>query len=252
MPEWLDWDLWLGPAADRPFHPLWLQWHAWRDFATGNAGNWGPHSGNLPFMAMEIDGLWRGEASAAGRIRVQAEVSEIDHAGFPRWASLRYEIPARGRWPAIVFNHYYGAQEGRQRVEEHLGRRLDWGDAGERKWKEHGGCLIVGSEGMIQATEHNSTFALLPEAKFAGFAGPPKTLPRSGSHEREFTAACKGGRPAMSNFDYAGPLTEFMLLANVATRFDRALEFDPLACRIVDDAEADAALRREYRAGWTL
>jgi predicted dehydrogenase len=58
VPDWLAWDLWLGPAARRDYHPLWLRWHTWRDFATGNAGNWGPHSANLPFKAMNIDSLW--------------------------------------------------------------------------------------------------------------------------------------------------------------------------------------------------
>jgi hypothetical protein len=165
---------------------------------------------------------------------------------------MRYEVPARGDLPPIEFNHHYGAPEGRKRIEEHLGRRLDWGDAGERKWKEHGGCLIVGTEGMLKSTEHNSSFTLLPEEKLKDFQGPPKTLPRSGSHEREFTAACQGGPKTMSNFDYAGPLVEFLLLTNVATQFGQTLEFDPLACKIVNHPEADAALRREYRKGWTL
>lgn len=252
VPEWLDWDLWLGPAADRPFHPDWLQWHAWRDFATGNAGNWGPHSANLPFKAFQLDSLWHADPASKPLIRVHVEMSDIERLGFPRWASIRYELPARGNLPPIELHHHYGAPEGRRRVEEHLGRRLDWGDAGERKWKEHGGCLIVGAEGLLKSTEHNSSFTLLPEAKFAGFEGPPKTLPRSGSHEREFTAACKGGPPTMSNFDYAGPLVEFVLLANVATLFGQTLEFDPLACRVVNHSEADAALRREYRPGWSL
>ena len=252
VPEGLDWDLWLGPAAERPFHTQWLQWHGWRDFATGTVGNWGPHSGNLPFKAFRIDSLWSADPATKPRIRVHVEMSESERLGFPRWASIRYEVPARGNLPPIEFNHYYGAPEGRKRIEQHLVRRLDWGDAGERRWKEHGGCLIVGSEGMLKSTEHNSSFTLLPEAKFAGFEGPPRTLPRSGSHEREFTAACKGGPKAMSNFDYAGPLVEFLLLANVATLFGQTLEFDPLACKITNHPEADAALRREYRKGWSL
>lgn len=252
IPEGLDWDVWLGPAAERPFHSQWLQWHTWRDFATGNAGNWGPHSANLPFKAFQIDSLWHPDPAAKPLIRVHVQMSEIEQFAFPRWASIRYEIPARGSLPPIEFNHYYGAPEGRKRVEEHLGRRLDWGDAGERKWREHGGCLIVGTEGMLKSTEHNSSFTLLPEAKFAGFEGPAKTLPRSGSHEREFTAACKGGPKTMSNFDYAGPLVEFLLLANVATLFGQTLEFDPIACNIVNHAEADAALRPQYRKGWSL
>ncbi len=252
VPEGLDWDLWLGPATERPFHSEWLEWHGWRDFATGNAGNWGPHSANLPFKAMEIDSLWYADPAARPQIRVHVEMSEKERIGFPRWASIRYEIPARGDLPAIELNHHYGSPEGRKKVEEHLGRRLDWGDAGEKKWTEHGGCLVVGTEGMIKSTEHNSSFTLLPEDKSAGFEGPPQTLPRSGSHEREFTGACKGGPKTMSNFDYAGPLVEFLLLANVITQFGEALEFDPLACKVVNHAEADAALRREYRQGWSL
>jgi hypothetical protein len=254
VPDWLAWDLWLGPAAWRPFHPLWLRWHAWRDFATGNAGNWGPHSGNLPFKAMKIDSLWYADPGAVPppRIRVHAEMSEIERIGFPRWASIRYEVPARGDLPPIEFNHYYGALAGRKRVEDHIGRRLDWGDAGQRKWKEHGGCLVVGTKGMIKATEHNSSFTLLPEKDFVEFQGPPPTLTRSGSHEREFARACKGGPQTMSNFDYAGPLVEFLLLANVATQFEGHLEFDPLACKIVNHPEADTALAREYRKRWSL
>jgi len=252
VPDGLDWDVWLGPAADRPFHSDWLKWHGWRDFATGNAGNWGPHSANLPFKAFKIDSLWHADPATRPRIRLHVEMSERERIGFPRWASLRYEVPARGDLPPIEFHHYYGAPEGRKRVESHLGRRLDWGDAGERKWKEHGGCLIVGTEGMLKSTEHNSSFTLLPEARFAGFEGPPKSLPRSGSHEREFAAACKGGPKTMSSFDYAGPLVEFLLLANVATLFGEPLEFDPLACKVVNHREADAALRREYRKGWSL
>lgn len=252
VPNGLNWDLWLGPAADRPFHSQWLNWHRWRDFATGTVGNWGPHSGNLPFKAFSIDDLWNADAANTAPIRVHVEMSETERVGFPRWASIRYEVPARGEQPPIEFNHHYGSPEGRLRVEAHLGRQLDWGDAGERKWKEHGGCLIVGTEGMIKSTEHNSSFELLPEDKFAGFEGPPRTLPRSGSHEREFTAACKGGPPTMSNFDYAAPLIEFLLLANVATLFGETLEFDPLACKVVNHPKADAALRRQYRKGWTL
>jgi hypothetical protein len=110
----------------------------------------------------------------------------------------------------------------------------------------------VGTEGMIHATEHNSSFTLLPEEKFAGFEGPPPTLPRSGSHEREWLQACKGGPPAMSNFDYSGPLAEFLLLGNVATQFPGPLDYDPVAMKISDSTEADSALRREYRAGWSL
>lgn len=252
VPEGLDWDLWLGPAAWRPYHRDWLRWHTWRDFATGKLGNWGCHSANLPFMALEIPSLWHEPSTAGATLRLEAEVSDVLQDTFPRWASIRWQVPPRGDLPPITVQWHNGAPEGRNRIEEHLGRRLDWGDAGERKWKEHGGCLLVGTEGMLRATEHNSRIFLYPETKFADFEGPPQMLPRSGSHEREWIAACKGGPKPMSNFSYAGPLVEFLMLGNVATRVPGPLEYDPTAGKIVNSAEADALLQREYRKGWSL
>ncbi len=252
VPDWLAWDLWLGPAAERPFHPAWLKWHTWRDFATGKLGNWGSHSANLAFKGLKVDTLWYADAGSAPRLKFRAKVAEPCPHTFPKWELIEYKIPARAGLRPITITWCNGSPEGRKRIEAHLGRRLDWGDAGEKRWKEHGGCLVVGSEGMIKSTEHNSSFTLLPEDKYRDFEGPAKTLPRSGSHEREWVRACKGGAPTMSNFDYAGPLAEFLLLGNVATQFDAELEFDPRACKIVNHARADAALRREYRKGWSL
>jgi hypothetical protein len=254
VPDYLDWDVWLGPAAGRPFHSQWLQWHGWRDFATGELGNWASHTANLAFMSLKIDSLWYADASASLRIRITPEVSGIVKEAFPNWEILTWDVPARGELPPVPIHWYNGsrAPRGRKLVEDLMGRRLDWGDAGEKKWKDHGGCLIVGMQGMIHATEHNSSFTLLPEAQFAGFEGPPETLPRSGSHEREWLAACRGGPAAMSNFNYSGPLAEFLLLGNVATQFEHPLEFDPVACQVTNSAEANQALRREYRKGWSL
>jgi len=253
VPDHLDWDLWLGPAAYRPFHPQWLRWHGWRDFGTGQLGNWASHTANLAFMSLAIDSLWHADPSAKATIRLTAEVSGIVAESFPKWEILTWEVPARGELPPVHVHWYNGrAPRGRALVEDLLGRRLDWGDAGERKWKDHGGCLIVGSQGMIHSTEHNSSFTLLPEAQFADYQGPPQTLLRSGSHEREWLAACRGGPAPLSNFHYSGPLAEFLLLGNVATQFDHPIEFDPVACKVVNSPEADAALRRTYREGWSL
>jgi len=254
VPEGLDWDLWLGPAAWRPYHSQWMRWHTWRDFATGKLGNWGCHSANLPFMALKIASLWRDSSarSAARRLRVTAQVSKRLESTFPRWESVRWEVPARDDLPPIVVQWHNGAEEGRRRIEQHLGRRLDWGDAGERKWKEHGGCLLVGTEAVLRATEHNSRIFLSSENKLTDFQTYPRTLPRSGSHEREWIAACKEGPAAMSSFDYAGPLVEFLMLGNVATQVAGSLEYDPLNGNIVNNEQADSLLQREYRKGWNL
>ena len=254
VPPTLDWDLWLGPAAWRPYHPDWMHWHAWRDFATGMLGNWGTHSANLPFMALRLDAPWTGQPKSESRVvTLRAEVSQRLADNFPRWEAIRWDFPARGQLPPITLQWHNGYQPGRKRVEELLGWQLDWGDAGERRWKEHGGCLVAGTQGMLRATEHNSTIFLQPEDKFPGDAGPPRRLPRSGSHEREWLAACRGGPKPMSQFGYAGPLVEMLMLGNVATLFPgEELRFDAAACKIVNHAEADAALRRAYREGWSL
>jgi hypothetical protein len=107
--------------------------------------------------------------------------------------------------------------------------------------------LVVGSKGRVIANFHNSVCKLLPEKDFPNAGGPPQTLPRSGSHEREWVNACKGGPKPMSNFDHSGPVVELLLLGNVAALVDRPLEFDPMACKIVGNEEADRrpALNRQ-------
>ena len=108
-----------------------------------------------------------------------------------------------------------------------MGKKLDWGDAGEKKWADHAGCLLVGTKGMLHSTGHNASFSLLPEADFKEFKYPDPILPRGRGHEQEWLDACKGGPAPMSSFEYASRLTEFNLLGNVATQFDGQLEFDP-------------------------
>ncbi len=256
VPEFLQWDLWLGPAKDRPYNSRWAEWHSWRDFATGELGNWGCHTMNILFKGLKIDSLWNASNAPAGRtIRLDVELSGVHEATFPKWEIVRYTIPARGEMPAVTVNWYNGSGRApgpREKLEEMIGRKLDWGDAGEKKWADHAGCLLVGSEGMIHSTGHNASMSLLPEGRFKDFEGPARSLPRSRGHEIEWLDACQGGPAAMSNFDYSGPLTEFVLLGNVATRCGKTIEYDPVSMKVTNLPEANDALRREYRRGWSL
>jgi hypothetical protein len=258
MPEYLHWDLWLGPTKYRPYNSRWLQgWHGWRDFGTGNLGNWASHTMNLPFKALKLDSLWNQQSGSSSRkmVKLVSEVSGVHKHSFPKWEIIHYDFPAREDMPPVRINWYNGPGQApgpRLMIENLLGRQLDWGDAGEKKWADHAGCLLIGTEGMIHSTGHNMSFNLLPEEKFKGFEGPPRTLPRASGHEREWLGACKGGPSAMSNFDYAGPLAEFVLLGNVATLVGKSIEFDPIDMKIINDAEADQALGYEYRQGWSL
>ncbi|MHC4679551.1 MAG: Gfo/Idh/MocA family protein [Planctomycetota bacterium] len=258
LPEYLHWDLWLGPARYRPYNSRWLSgWHGWRDFGTGNLGNWASHTMNLPFKALRLDTLWNPEpgSSAKPLIRLTPEVSGVHQHSLPRWEIVHYDFPARGEMPPVRITWYNGPGQApgpRTMIEQVMGRPLDWGDAGEKKWADHSGCLLAGSKGIIHSTGHNMSFTLLPEDEFKDFEGPPRVLPRARGHEREWLDACRGGPAPMSNFDYAGRLAEFVLLGNVSTLVGEPIEYDPLEMKIVNNAQADAALGREYRQGWSL
>ncbi|MBI4657753.1 MAG: Gfo/Idh/MocA family oxidoreductase [Verrucomicrobia bacterium] len=134
--------------------------------------------------------------------------------------------------------------------EDLLGRKLDWGDAGEKKWNDFAGVLLVGSKGKIHANGHNTVFTLWPDDAAAAEAS--RSLPRSPGHEREWLNACKGGPAAASNFNYGGPLSEFVLLGNAATLNPGELVFDCSTGQFVDNLGANRALGREYRKGWSL
>jgi hypothetical protein len=258
LPEYLHWDLWLGPAKHRPYNSRWLDWwHGWRDFGTGQLGNWASHTMNLPFKALQLDALWNQQSGSSTKniIRLEAEVSGVHKHNFPKWEIIHYDFPARNDMPPVRINWYNGPGQApgpRIMIEQLLGRRLDWGDAGEKKWQDHAGCLLIGTKGMIHSTGHNMSFSLLPEEKFKDFEGPTKTLPRTRGHEREWLEACRGGPDTMSNFNYADPLTEFVLLGNIATLVGETIEFDPLEMKVVNNLRANAALEREYRHGWSL
>ncbi|MHC4556903.1 MAG: Gfo/Idh/MocA family protein [Planctomycetota bacterium] len=256
--DYLRWDLWLGPAQFRPYNSRWLDWwHGWRDFGTGNLGNWASHTMNLPFNALRLDTLWdrKSGSSAKNLVKLEPEVSGVHKHAFPKWEIIHYDFPARGDMPPVRINWYNGPGQApgpRDMIEQMIGRRLDWGDAGEKKWQDHAGCLLMGNKGMIHSTGHNMSFTLLPVDKFKDFEGPPHKLPRARGHEQEWLNACRGGPAAMSNFDYAGPLAEFVLLGNVATLVGETIEFDPLEMKVVNNRQANAALEREYRLGWSL
>jgi len=256
VPPYLNWDLWLGPCAARPFHPRWLWWGSWRDFGTNQLGNWGSHSANLAFMALRVHELWLAEPPRQPRplLRIEAKVSNFNPLSFPKWEMVRYEVPARGDLPPVVITWHNGRDVGtRDLLEKLAGIELDWGDKGDKKWKHHGGAVIVGSRGRLRATEHNTTIALVPDEAFKGVkTDRPETLDASAGHERDWLNAIRGGKPAWANFDYASALNEFLQLGNVATQFEGKLEYDPIDMKIVNHAEADKALRCEYREGWTL
>ncbi|MBN1421919.1 MAG: Gfo/Idh/MocA family oxidoreductase [Planctomycetes bacterium] len=256
VPPGFAWDLWLGPAALRPYHRQWIQRHLWREFGTNQLGNWASHSANLAFMALKVDSLWRADPAAktAPKVRIEARSSGINRLSFPRWEIVHWDIPARAEFPAIRFTWHNGQAPGsRDLLEGLVEDDLDWGDKKEKRHFDHAGAVIVGAKGRIHATGHNATFRLLPASSFEGIEKDrPISVDHSRGHEMDWFIACRGGKPAWAAFEYAAPLNEFLMLGNVATQFEGPIEYDPIACAIAGRPEADAQLRFAYWEGWKL
>ncbi|HOX55601.1 MAG TPA: Gfo/Idh/MocA family oxidoreductase [Candidatus Paceibacterota bacterium] len=229
VPAGLHWDLWLGPAPARPYHPTYHPkgWRRWWDFGGGTLGDMGCHYMDLPFWALKLRAPTKIEAEGPPP---QAETT-------PGWLIVRYQFPARGPLPGTQLTWYNGGKLPKL-IEE--GKVPDW----------QAGVLFVGTKGMLLADY--SRRRLLPEADFAGFAPPAPSIPDSIGHHEEWIAACKGGAPALCNFNYSGPLTEAVLLGNAAYRTGRSLEWNTAACKVTNTREADPFIRRRYRKGWKL
>ena len=228
VPPTLNWDLWLGPAPYRPYHPCYLprQWHFWWDFGGGVLGNVGCHYMDLPFWALNL----------RHPMTVSAQGPPVHPETTPRTMTVRYEYPARGDMPPVTLTWYQGRKSPRVETDK------------VPAWET--GFLFVGDQGML-LTDYNRR-VLLPEAKFAGYEPPEPTIPDSPGHYAEWVAACKTGSSTGCNFDYAGALTEAMLLGNVAYRAGKKIEWDAANLKAANCPEADQFIRREYRQGWTL
>jgi hypothetical protein len=245
VPEGLNWDLWLGPAGNRPYSPEYLpaSWRNWRAFGSGIVGDFACHTANIMFRALHLERLWDpAQNPGAGKvvIRFQAWPSEVDLEGYPRSLRVVMDLPARGALPPVKLTFYAKEKPPEDLLLGH--KRGGWGD------------LLVGSKGSLYSDNPwNANYVLLPENKFEDFeGGPPETLPRVQSHQWEWLEACKGNGKTFSSFDIGGPLTELAQLANLATLVEGPLEYDTLSGRILNSERASNLLHREYRQGWSL
>jgi hypothetical protein len=228
VPPSLDWDLWLGPAAYRPYHPTYapFNWRYWWNFANGQLGDFFCHFCDLAFWALDL----------RHPITVEAE-GPVHPESAARWTIARQEYPARGGLPPVELNWYSGGPYPAFMGEQKIPR---WGSA----------VLFIGSQGMLIADY--GRHQLLPEDKFKDFKRPDPFIPDSIGHHREWTEACKTGGPTTCNFDYSGALTEAALLCNVALRSGRKLKWNAQTLKADGCPEADAFIRRAYRPGWEL
>jgi len=227
-PASLDWDLWLGPAPVRPFatghyHPA--QWRRWWDFGQGTLGDMGCHYMDLPFWALGL----------RHPTRCEAEGPEVHPEGCPSGLVVRYDFPATDTRAAIKLTWYDGNMSPKM-------------VAGERV--KGSGVMFVGSEGKMFADY--GSYRLFPTEKFADFKPPTQTIAKSIGHHAEWIKACKEGSPTTCNFDYAGPLTETVLLGNVAYRTGEAIDWDAKNLKVTNTTAAEQYIGKEYRSGWEV
>jgi predicted dehydrogenase len=228
VPPHIKYDLWLGPAPERPFHETYLpaNWRRWWDFGNGTLGDMGCHYLDVVHWALD---LWN-------PIAVEAEGPPVHPETAPDWLHVQFRHPARGKLPPVTVHWYDG---GRRPKQFDGGGLPEWGD----------GVLFVGSKGMMLADY--GRYVLLPEESFKDHKAPPAFIPRSIGHHIEWLEACKTGAPTTCNFNYSGALTETVLLGVVAYRVGAKIEWDRGAMKTSNEA-ANRLLKREYRQGWSL
>jgi predicted dehydrogenase len=255
VPGNVHWDLFLGPAPERPYDPCYhpFAWRGWWDFGTGALGDMACHTANMAFLALKL---------AHPTSVVAEEVEDVNPETAPVGARIAYQFPKREEMPEVRFVWYEGINRSRKRYlppDDLLNKVLK----PDEKISDSG-SMLVGEKGILfSPNDYGAQYKLLPEKDFEGYKGPDETLPRITSKEhpnidenmkREWVAAIKEGNAAlaMSNFDYAAMLTETILLGNVAIRTGKKLEWDGPNLKATNCPEADQYVRREYRKGWTV
>jgi predicted dehydrogenase len=230
VPRNLKYDLWLGPAPEKPYHPdvVHFNWRGLWDYGTGAMGDMGAHTFDAPIWALDL-GL---------PTKIQATSTPFNDVYMPNGESVTYEFPARGNMPPVKVTWQDGGLKPARPAQLEPDRQL----------RE---CLYIGDKGMIMHGTHGATPQLIPEREYS----VAKTLPRPKSVYVDFIEAIKEGRKAANDFEISAKLNEIMLLTNIAVvsqRINTTLEYDAVNMKITNLPEANDYFHYEYRKGWSL
>ena len=234
VPASLDWDLWIGPAAMRPYHRAYhpQTWRCFWDFGCGMMGDRGAHTLDAVVAALKLGPPTSIEGTSCGN------TPEVH----PLSAIVTFRFPAREGMRPLKLTWYEGTRPPRPDDLED-GRGVP----------DEGGIFIKGTQGTIMAGVYGESPRIIPEKRMQAVKLPPKTIPRvKGSHEQDWVRACKTGEPAGADFAYSGPLTETCLLGNIAKRVDGRIVWDAENLKITNLPDANRFVRTEYRQGWEL
>lgn len=279
-PADLDWDLWLGPAKLRDFNPCYLpfKWRGWWDFGTGALGDMACHIMDMPYWALDLGSPDSVEADSGGK------TSETG----PDWSTITYQFPARKTvgggtigasvgpiasvaQPAVKFVWYDGTRDGKANVPRALLQRVAEqarADGHTEKLAENPNgkkrnnasiesperwdMILVGDAGSMLFNRGSDQWIITPGKQASLAAEVPIVLPRVANEDAEWLAAIRGGPSALSNFDYAGPFTEIVLLGNLAVQLGTKIHWDSVNMKVQGLSAADELIRSEYRKGWSL
>ncbi len=240
VPDGMDWDLWLGPAAERPFHHAYVPfvWRGWNDFGCGALGDMGSYSYDTIFRVLKLE----------APVSVEASSSERYEETYPLASIVRYNFAARGDMPAVKFTWYDGGLKPPRPEELEENRPMKVAEE-----EEDEGLLFVGDHGKILCGFNGAHPRLILQAKMEAYKPPPQTLPRSPGNEREWLDACKGGKVKPGgNFEFSGMVTETLLLGNVAARAGQKLNWDRSNLKVLNSEAAQKFVSPERRKGWEL
>ncbi len=235
IPSDLDWDLWLGGAPQRPYHRAYHphDWRAWFDFGTGALGDMAVHNLDPAFYALELD----------APVAAEAEVVGLGSESYPTWQIITFAFVRPSPHPALKMFWYDGGKLPKQPAD--LADEIDPSD---------NGILFIGDKGTLLCGGWSGAPKLFPESRRKEFQLPAKTIPRSSGHRSEWIQACKDKRPedSKAGFAYSGPFTEALLVGNLAVRLKKRVEWDSVNMRATNAPEAEALIRKKYRAGFGI
>jgi len=235
VPAGFDWQRWLDPVPPRPYHPDYapVRWRAWWQFGSGTIGDFACHHLDPAFWALKLD--------QTDRFQVEASSYGTTEEVCPAASLIYFDFPARAGMAPVRITWYEGGVMPPRPAELEAGRNV-----------EDNGILFIGTKGSILGEGWGRSPRIIPEAKMRAYKRPPKTLPRIAEHHRNWLDAAKGkGRPS-THFDYSGPLTEFVLMGNVALRAGKKLDFDWKKMIVTNVVDANKYIKPVYREGRTL
>lgn len=246
VPEGFDWNLWLGPASERPFHPAYTHsvFRGWYDFGTGALGDMGHYSFHQIFEVLKLGSPVSVEASHSEFWKIDGNTwrKQVNRLSYPQASLIRWEFPARGEMPSVALHWYDGG------LRPPTPKELE--DDGVEMPGE--GMLFVGDRGKILAGFTGDSPRLIPQARMREFKAPPQTLRRPIGELEQFIRACRGVQPSDASFENAYPFAETILLGTIALRVNKKLKWDTTKFEFANSKEANELRFRKNREGWEL